>query len=123
MRKNRYGALLLLILILLIIYLIKLETSYISPSKTLSNYDFTTFNNTVGTAKLLVPNIVHYIVFDRTDVDFVMFVCMLSAWLNHRPSKIMVHSNTQIDENSKYATVLRAQMGKLVMLYVFYIHL
>lgn len=112
MRKNRFAALLLVISALLIVYLVKLETSYLTSSKTKANYDFSDFNNTVGSSKLIVPNLVHYIVFDRTDIDFVMFVCMLSAWLNHRPSQIMMHTNVEINAKSKYVTVLRSVMGK-----------
>ena len=112
MRKNRFAALLLLISALLIVYLVKLETSYLSPSRTLANYDFSGFNNTVGSKKLLVPNIVHFIIFDKTGVDFVMFVCMLSAWLNHKPSQLMLHTNVKMEEKSKYLTVLRSVMGE-----------
>ena len=52
--------------------------SVIPSSKHLGYIDFSNFNNTAGAfSKLIVPNIVHYIVFDEVTISFPVFISIL----------------------------------------------
>ncbi|CAF0830447.1 unnamed protein product [Didymodactylos carnosus] len=42
----------------------------------------------------LVPNIIHYIRWDKPTFNFVDIVCMRSAYLAQKPDKIYIHTNT-----------------------------
>ena len=55
---------------------------------------FEGFNNETGTASgtYLVPNIIHFLRF-KQNFTFVDAVCVLSAFKNHRPGKILFHTD------------------------------
>ncbi len=55
--------------------------------------DFEGFDNQTGTGRLIVPNIIHYIRFNRTALTFVEYVCLRSAYLRQQPERILVHTN------------------------------
>ena len=54
---------------------------------------FEGFNNETGTedGTYLVPNIIHFLRFKQNNLTFVDAVCVLSAFKNHRPDKILFH--------------------------------
>lgn len=56
---------------------------------------FEGFNNVTGTedGSYIVPNIIHFIRFKQENFSFVDAVCVLSAFKNHRPDKIMFHTD------------------------------
>jgi len=54
---------------------------------------FEGFNNETGTDSFIVPNIVHYIRFNKATFSFVDYVCIRSAYVNHRPQRIFFHTN------------------------------
>jgi Glycosyltransferase sugar-binding region containing DXD motif len=54
---------------------------------------FEGFNNETGVDEFIVPNVIHYIRFNKTSFSFVDYVCIRSAWINHRPEIIYFHTN------------------------------
>nr|XP_018902535.1 PREDICTED: uncharacterized protein LOC109034058 isoform X2 [Bemisia tabaci] len=52
--------------------------------------------NETGAPTPIVPNLVHFIVFQKPTVSFIHFVCVLAALRNQRPDKIYFHSNVQL---------------------------
>ena len=54
---------------------------------------FEGFNNVSGVDEYLVPNIVHFIRFKKTNFSFVDAVTVLAAFKNQRPDKIMFHAD------------------------------
>lgn len=56
---------------------------------------FEDFNNETGTKNdtYIVPNIIHFLRFKQENFSFVDAVCVLSAFKNHRPDKIMFHTD------------------------------
>lgn len=54
---------------------------------------FEGFNNETGTDSFIVPNIIHYIRFNKVTFSFVDYVCIRSAYINHRPQRIFFHTN------------------------------
>jgi hypothetical protein len=57
------------------------------------NLDFEGFKNHTGTHRFIVPNIVHYIRFQQTRFTFYEYICLLSAYINHRPNLIIIHTD------------------------------
>jgi hypothetical protein len=62
-----------------------------------ANSPFDGFNNETGTSdgEYIVPNIIHFLFFDITELSFVDAVCVLAAFKNHRPEKIYFHTNME----------------------------
>lgn len=58
---------------------------------------FEGFNNETGTedGSYIVPNIIHFIRLKQENFSFVDLVCVLSAFKNHRPDKIMFHTDVE----------------------------
>jgi len=57
--------------------------------------DFEHFDNETGSRNLIVPNLMHYVHLDKNTLNFVSLICMLSAFYNHRPAKMYLHTNIQ----------------------------
>lgn len=58
--------------------------------------NFDGFDNETGIVvggRFIVPNIVHYIRFNKTALTFVEYVCLRSAYLHQRPDRIFIHTN------------------------------
>lgn len=64
---------------------------------TVAKSPFNGFSNETGTAdgEYIVPNIVHFLFFDISELSFVDAVCVLAAFKNHRPEKIYFHTNVE----------------------------
>lgn len=62
-----------------------------------ANSAFSDFNNETGTenGEYIVPNIIHFLFFDISELSFVDAVCVLAAFKNHRPEKIYFHTNVE----------------------------
>ena len=54
---------------------------------------FEGFNNETGSDEFLVPNIIHYVRFEKQSLSFVDYACMRSAYVNQKPDFIFIHSN------------------------------
>ena len=62
--------------------------------------DFAGFDNETGRTfgeRLIVPNVIHYIRFNKTLFSFVDYVCLRSAYLRQRPERIYLHTNMGAD--------------------------
>jgi hypothetical protein len=59
---------------------------------------FEGFNNETGTedGTHLVPNTIHFLRFKQNNLTFVDAVCVLSAFKNQRPDKILFHTDVEI---------------------------
>ena len=90
-KRGKLACFLLMILVLVTIYIYKLQLEILSQL----NIDFSTFDNVAGSSKLIVPNIIHFVHFDKESPSFVTFVCILSAWYNHKPKSIYIHTNVK----------------------------
>jgi len=51
------------------------------------------FNNVTGTDHLIVPNLIHYVRFNKTEYSFVEYVCLRAAFRNQRPDFIYIHTD------------------------------
>jgi hypothetical protein len=58
-------------------------------------------NNTTQGNSDIVPNVIHFIRFNKTTFTFVDYVCIRSAYLNHNPDFIYFHAN-QMNFNGEY---------------------
>ena len=54
---------------------------------------FEDFDNQTGAEHFIVPNVVHFIHYDKTELSFVDYVVLRAAMRNHRPDAIFIHSN------------------------------
>ncbi|PSN54199.1 hypothetical protein C0J52_03531 [Blattella germanica] len=63
----------------------------------ISNSEFNGFNNETGSknGEYIVPNIVHFLFFGISELSFVDAVCVLAAYKNQRPDKIMFHTDVK----------------------------
>jgi len=58
--------------------------------------DFKGFNNFTGSERYLVPNIIHYLRFNKTTFSLVDYICIRSAYVNHNPELIIFHTNVDM---------------------------
>ncbi|KAI5705201.1 hypothetical protein M8J75_012939 [Diaphorina citri] len=77
-----------LCLVLLIIYLIPTPRKHYNDPQM-----FDKFNNETGMDYAIIPNIVHYVIFNNQTIDFVSFLSIVSAIKFQKPDLIMIHSN------------------------------
>ena len=62
-----------------------------SVQNNVNELDFNRFDNITGYPSLIVPNIVHYILFDVKEIEFVLYVSILSVLKNQKPDIIYIH--------------------------------
>ena len=74
------------------------------------NQNFEGFNNVTGSKSLIVPNIIHFIHFDQKTISFIYFICMCSAFYNHNPLTLFLHTNVNIE--GKYFNILKKVLGE-----------
>ena len=63
--------------------------------------DFDGFDNETGRTfggRLIVPNLIHYIRFNKTTFSFVDYICIRSAYVHQKPDHIYLHTN--VDESN-----------------------
>ena len=53
--------------------------------------DFEEFDNINGANKSIIPNIVHLIYLNETDIKFYQLICIFSIYFNHKPNQIIIH--------------------------------
>jgi len=51
---------------------------------------------------LIIPNVIHYIRFNKTSFSFVDYICLRSAFVNQNPDKIYLHTNEANGFSGKY---------------------
>ena len=74
------------------------------------NQNFEGFNNVTGSKSLIVPNIIHFIQFDQRTIRFIHFICICSAFYNHNPLALYLHTNVNIQ--GKYFNILKKVLGE-----------
>ena len=70
----------------------RVDTNCSSIEELTENLSFENLNET-GYPFNIVPNIIHYVLFDVTDITFAHFISILSALKNQRPDLIYIHCN------------------------------
>ncbi|KAG8187012.1 hypothetical protein JTE90_005781 [Oedothorax gibbosus] len=55
--------------------------------------DFSFADNITGFSYPIVPNVVHYVHFDKTDLNFIQVIGIKAVYLNSPPDKIVIHCN------------------------------
>ena len=113
-KRRKFLCFLLLLVLLLFLYIFSLQREL--TRLTQQPQDFTHFNNQTGAAGLIVPNLVHFVHFDQKYLDFVTFVCILSAFYNQNPTTIYLHTNVEEllrrpGEKSRYLAILDGVLG------------
>ena len=63
-----------------------------------------------GSKSLIVPNIIHFIHFDQETISFIHFICICSAFYNHNPLTLYIHTNVNIQ--GKYLNILKKVLGE-----------
>ncbi|KAK2704207.1 hypothetical protein QYM36_017505, partial [Artemia franciscana] len=56
-------------------------------------FDGNKFKNDTPTESYLVPNIVHYIRWNKAEYSFTDYICFRSAYINHSPQYFHVYTN------------------------------
>lgn len=66
------------------------------PARTTED-SFQDFDNITGSknGEYIVPNVIHFLRFKQNHFSFVDAVCVLSAFRNHHPDKIMFHTDVE----------------------------
>ena len=55
---------------------------------------FEGFNNITGTINItIIPNLIHYVHLNQEKINFIVFLSILSSWLNQKPDFIYLHCN------------------------------
>ena len=85
------------------------NTNCSSLQELTENLSFDSFENRneTGFPFNIVPNIVHYILFDVTDITFSHFISIMSALKNQRPDLIYIHCNCHQLEGDYYRRALK----------------
>jgi hypothetical protein len=97
---------------------INLPLALLSPDARLRNYSdvnvdpeelFADFDNETGVSEYIIPNYVHFVLFDQAGkLDFTSFLCILAAVKIHQPSDIFLHSNSPLyagkNNQSRYSS-------------------
>ena len=76
--------------------------------------NFEGFNNVTGAKSLIVPNIIHFIQFEQKTISFIHFICMCSAFYNHNPVTLYLHTNVNIQ--GKYFNILKNLLGQTLQI-------
>ena len=83
------------------------ELGYQSALKLINLYDvdvgnFENFNNETGIDRFIVPNIIHFVQFNRSSFKFFEYICLRSAYLQQRPDYIFIHTDMKSGFKGKY---------------------
>ena len=84
----------------------RVDTKCSSIQKLTENLSFENRNET-GFPFNIVPNIVHYVLFDVTEITFAHFISILSALKNQKPDLIYIHCNCHQLEGDYYRRALK----------------
>lgn len=56
------------------------------------------FDNETGADHFVVPNIIHFIRFNQSEITFVDYICIQSAFRNQKPDYIYIHTDVSVDQ-------------------------
>ena len=71
-----------------------------------NDFDFSDSNNVTGYPYFVVPNIVHYIIFGKNEIQFGHYVSILSVLKNQKPDLIWIHCNCDELNGEYYKKVI-----------------
>uniref|UniRef100_A0A8D8ZN82 Alpha-1,4-N-acetylglucosaminyltransferase n=1 Tax=Cacopsylla melanoneura TaxID=428564 RepID=A0A8D8ZN82_9HEMI len=71
--------------------------------------DFRGFNNYTGypSGCYVVPDIVHLIKFNQDTFSFIEMICIASVLINHKPNRLMIHTNAFQFQGKYWAAIKR----------------
>lgn len=69
------------------------------------DFNFDYFDNQEGHFFPIIPNLVHYVVFDLVSIDFTTFLSMTSVIKIQQPDHLWIHCNQIIEENHYYSLI------------------
>jgi hypothetical protein len=72
--------------------------------------DFEGFDNINGVNKSIVPNIVHLIYLNETNIKFYQMICIFSIYFNHKPELIYFHCD-DCSFHGKYWEQIKSYKG------------
>lgn len=68
---------------------------------------FEGFNNETGVDHFIVPNIIHLIRFNKTELSFSDYICIQAAYRNHKPDYFYIHTDIPNGQfQGKYWTLI-----------------
>ncbi|PSN43419.1 hypothetical protein C0J52_02655 [Blattella germanica] len=108
--KRKRKQILFLLLSLTVAGIIGLRIFYDSPRYLPADHKFHNFDNISGANELIIPNIVHYIIFGKDTLGFVPFLSILSALKVQQPQKLYVHSDA-VKFGGHYWTILKTAVS------------
>lgn len=73
----------------------------------------TNYSNETGvpTGSYIVPNYVHFVMFNVQEITYIQMICFLAAFKNQKPDKFFFHRNFNSSFIGKYWEVLRNTKG------------
>ena len=69
--------------------------------------DFEGFDNENGLKVLIVPNIVHLLYLQETNIKFFQLINIFSIYFNHKPNEIMIHCDN-CSFSGKYWDIIKS---------------
>jgi hypothetical protein len=72
--------------------------------------DFEGFDNVNGVNKSIVPNIVHLIYLNETNINFYQMICIFSIYFNHKPELIYFYCD-DCSFHGKYWEQIKSNKG------------
>lgn len=78
---------------LLLSFTVFLTVFLINRSQFTFRLNFNNFDNRVGYYKKIIPNIVHYIIFDKHLIDFSVYLSIISSLKFQKPSLLYIHTD------------------------------
>jgi len=63
---------------------------------------FPGYDNVTGADHFIVPNIIHFVRFNKTEYSFVDYICLKAAFRNHRPDYFYIHTDVGDKYHGKY---------------------
>ena len=70
--------------------------------QTVTEHPFPGYDNETGADHLIVPNIIHFIHFNKTEYSFVDHVCLRADFRNHRPDYFYIQTDVGEQFHGKY---------------------
>ena len=72
------------------------------PVQLISEPPFQGYDNETGADHFIVPNIIHFVRFNKTEYSFVDYLCLKAAFRNHRPEYFYIHTDLGYQYHGKY---------------------
>lgn len=77
--------------------------------------DGTKGNNITGYPYFIVPNIVHYLMIDITEISFGLYISIRSVLRHQKPDRIYIHTNSDIIEGKYWSKLINEIQSDLII--------